>query len=302
MDLRRYWRAVRRRAWIPILLVLATTLTVGAITYLSKPEYVATATVQARVTSGNGTPAPTQTLSLQEVVASHKLALAVIQELNLSDSPTELSRRLRVTTGHSDLFTIAVTDPNPDRAVAIANSVAEHAVQIYQQENAVANTAVFEQDVSEQRKAFLQGFEGAERALLVFEAANPNAAHSTDIEVQIRYQAMVLEQQAAASAYQSFIANSTNSVVNAMSEATHFTANVVDPALATPDWSSRFLRVGYAGLVALALGLLLILVLEYSDNTLREPESVEQMIGLPVVGIIPLATAQTLHQIRGGSA
>lgn len=302
MDPRRYWRAIKRRVWIPIILAVATTLTVGALTYFSKPEYVATATVQARVTSSNSSPAPTQTLSLQEVVASHKLALAVINDLKLDLSPSELSQRLQVTAGHSDLFTIAFRDPDANRAVAVTDSAAQQAVRIYQEENAVSNTTVFEADVSAERTAFLQRFQAASRALLQFEADNPDVAHSSDIGLQTQYQELVLDQQAAASAYQSFVASSTNSVVTAMSEATHFTANVVDPAVAGPDWTSRYLKVGYAGVVALVLGFVLILILEYSDNAIREPDSVEQLIGLPVVGVIPLATPQTLRKIRGASA
>ena len=301
MELRRYWRVAKRRAWIPIVLVLATALTVGALSFLSKPDYVATATIQAKVTT-NSSAAPTQTLSLQEVVASNTLALAVIKDLNLNQSPADLSRRLRVTSGHSDLFTISVTDPNPDTAVAIANSVAQQAVQIYQTKNAVADTTVFDEGVAEKRKAFLQWYSDAERALLTFEAAHPDVAHHTsDIDLQTQYQELVLDQQAAAAAFQSFVVSSTTGTVNAISEATHFAASVLDPAIARPDLSSRYLKVAYAAALALVLSIGLIVLFEYMDQAIREPEGVEEMIGLPVVGIIPQATAKTLRQVGGGS-
>lgn len=300
--MRRFWQILRRRAWIPIVLVLATTLTVGALSYVSKPEYTATATLQAKVTTTNGTAAPAQTLSLPEVVASNTLALAVITDLNLKASPVELGQRLKVTAGHSDLYTISVTDPSADTAVAIANSVAQQAVRIYQVKNSVSDTSVFDATVSEKRKAFLQRFDDAEQALLQFQAEHPNLhALSTDIPLQTKYQELLLDQLAAASAYQSFMGSSTTSTVNAISEATHFTASVLDPALARPNLTSRYLKVGYAAGLALLLGIGLIVLFEYMDNAIREPESVEEMIGLPVVGIIPLASSQTLRPVRGGS-
>src|ERR1700736_6792696 len=123
MELREYWRVFKRRAWIPIVLFAVTALTAGALAFLSKPAYVASATVQAKATGASGT-AATQTLSFQEVVASDTLALAVIKQLNLNETPAELTKRIRVTAGHSDLFTVSITDSSADQATAIANSVA----------------------------------------------------------------------------------------------------------------------------------------------------------------------------------
>jgi len=302
VELRRYWRVVKRRAWIPLVLVLATTLTVGALSLRSKPQYVATATVEAKVTT-NSSAAPTQTLSLQEVVASNTLALAVVDQLNLAESPASLSQRIRVTAGHSDLYAIAITDPNADTAVAIANAVAAQAVQIYQSKNAVADTSVYDQTVAEQRKAFLKSFDDAERALLQFQSDHPDVTkQTTDIDLQTTYQELVLEQQAASAAYQSFVSSATATTVSAISEATHFTASVLDPAVAKPDLSTRYLRVAYGGALALLLGIGLIFFFEYMDNAIREPESVEELVGLPVVGIIPKATTQTLRQVQRDSA
>src|SRR4029077_3260400 len=104
MELREYWRVLKRRAWIPIVLLVVTVLTAGALAFLSKPEYVATATVQAKATGASGNSA-TQTLSYQEVVASDTLALSVIKQLDLNLTASELTKRIRVTPGHSSLFT-----------------------------------------------------------------------------------------------------------------------------------------------------------------------------------------------------
>ena len=48
MELREYWRVFKRRAWIPIFLVIVTAATAGVLTFVSKPEYTATAQVTAK--------------------------------------------------------------------------------------------------------------------------------------------------------------------------------------------------------------------------------------------------------------
>ena len=128
MELREYWRVFKRRAWIPIVLLIATVATAGALTFLSKPAYVAQATVQAKATGASGA-ASTQTLSFQEIVASDTLALAVVKQLSLNMTPAQLSQRTKVTAGHSDLYTVSITDPSaamksaPSATVPVSTSM-----------------------------------------------------------------------------------------------------------------------------------------------------------------------------------
>jgi capsular polysaccharide biosynthesis protein len=302
MELREYWRVFKRRAWIPIVLLIVTVATAGALTFLSKPQYKASATVQAKATGTSSTTATTQTLSFQEVVASNKLAVTVIRDLSLNLSPDQLSKRINVTAGHSDLYTVSYTDANPDAAAAIANDVAKQAASLYEQTNASASSTVFDANVTAARADFLKRYVDADTALLTFVNAHPGAQSSKDISVATQYNELQLTVQAAAAAYQSFEQTTTTSTVTALSQANNFTASVLDPAVAKPDTTGRFLKVGYAAALALLLGIGLIYVLEYMDNSVREPEGVEEMIGAAVIGIIPKATPQTLRPARGGAA
>ena len=301
MELREYWRVFKRRAWIPILLVIVTVVTAGALTFLSKPEYIASATVQAKATGASGS-SSTQTLSLQEIVASDTLALAVIKDLNLATTPADLSKRIRVAAGHSDLYTLSITDPNPDQATALANDVAKQAAILYQEKNATAASTVFDANITAARGDFLKRYNDAEIALLNFQFANPKIDQSRDVTLVAQYHQLQLDEQAAAAAYQAFEQQTTTDTVTALSQANNFTASVLDPAVAKPDTSGRYLRVAYAAALALLLGVGLIYLIEYMDNSVREPEGVEEMIGAPVIGIIPRASPQTLRPARGGAA
>ena len=107
MELREYWRILRRRAWIPLLLVAVTVLTAGGLALLSKPEYKATATVTAKA---QGTSSTGQGLSFPEVATSNTVAVQVIKKLNLNETVDSLTRRIKVSSGRSDLYTISITD------------------------------------------------------------------------------------------------------------------------------------------------------------------------------------------------
>ena len=301
MELREYWRVFKRRAWIPIVLLVVTVVTAGALAVLSKPSYVASATVQAKATGASGATA-TQTLSFQEVAASDTLAIAVVKKLNLNMTPAELTKRIKVTAGHSDLYTVTITDSSGDAATAMANAVAQEAAQLYQEKNATASSTVFQANIEAARSDFLKRFSDADRALLTFENQNPKLASSSDVALVTQYHQLQLDEQAASAAYQAFEQQTTADTVQALSQANNFTASVLDPAVAKPDTSSRYLKIAYAAALALLLGIGLIYLLEYMDNSIREPEGVEEMVGSPVIGIIPKATPQTLRPARGGAA
>ena len=61
------------------------------------------------------------------------------------------------------------------------------------------------------------------------------------------------------------------------------------------------LRIAYAGALGLMLGIGLIFLLEYLDNSVREPEAVEEIVGHPVLGIIPRATGRTMRAAKGAA-
>ena len=301
MELREYWRVFKRRAWIPIVLLVVTVLTAGALAFLSKPSYVASATVQAKATGTSGSTA-TQTLSFQEVAGSDTLALAVVKKLNLNMTPAELTKKIKVTAGHSDLYTITISDSSGDAATAIANAVAQEAAQLYQEKNATAASTVFQANIESARADFLKRFSDADTALLNFENQHPKVATSSDVSLVTQLHQLQLDQQASSAAYQAFEQQTTADTVQALSQANNFTASVLDPAVAKPDTSSRYLKIVYAAALALLLGIGLIYLLEYMDNSIREPEGIEEMVGAPVIGIIPKATPQTLRPARGGAA
>src|SRR5947209_12789830 len=122
MELREYWRVFKRRAWIPILLLVVTVATAGTLAVLSKPEYKATATISAKSV---GTTTSGQTFSFPEVAAGNTVMTQVIQKLGLNETVDHLASRIKITSGKSDAYTLSVTDPDPGQATSIANTAAQ---------------------------------------------------------------------------------------------------------------------------------------------------------------------------------
>ena len=83
--------------------------------------------------------------------------------------------------------------------------------------------------------------------------------------------------------------------------------SIVDRAQAPnrPSKPNLLLNIAIAGLVGLGLGVLAALLLEALDETLEKPEDVEEKLGLPVLGIVPLlvkaeSPSTALADVRSG--
>ncbi len=297
MPIRDYLRILRRRLWIPIALVLATVLGTGAFTLLSKPASTATATVVAK---SQNTGSTTPSLSFQEVATSNNLALRVIRELNLSESVDQVTSRIKVSSGRSNLYTISVTDADSEQATRLANAVAKDSAELYQQIGGGTPGSIVKY-LEGDRQAFRDQYLAAVKARLDFIHQHPDAANSKDATVTAQYLQLQLDEQAASQAYLDFQGDVTKARVDASSNALNFEATVVDEAAAKPDTTSRFLKVGYAAALAFIVGIGIIFALEYLDNSVRDPEEVEELVGAPVVAIIPSASPRTLRPARGGA-
>jgi capsular polysaccharide biosynthesis protein len=296
VEIREYLRILRRRAWIPLLLLIVTVLATGVFAFMSPPEYTATATVLAKSQS-NGTD---KTLSFQEIAASNNLALRVRQQLKLSDSVDDLTNRTSVTSGRSNLYKVSYTDADPNRATTVANAMAKGAAQLYQELGGDTTTSItkdLEGDQANYRDRYLV----TAKALVDYSRQHPDGINSKDSNVASQTMLLQLDERAASDAYMNFQQDVTKARVDQTTNARLFQASVVDDAAAKPNTTGRFLKVAYAAALALVVGVGIIFAVEYLDNSIREPEEVEQLIGTAVVGIIPRANARTLRSAHGGA-
>jgi capsular polysaccharide biosynthesis protein len=291
MEIREYLRILRRRAWVPLLLMVVTAGSTAVFVFLGKPEYIAAATVLAKTPNA-------ASLNFLDIATSNNLALKVRSQLNLSEPVDQLAAQLSVSAGRtSDLYKISVTDPDPDRAVLLANTFAQRAAQLYQ-ELAAGTSGANVTPIDADQATIRQQYFDAAKAQLDFNKKHRAGVNDKNTTIAAQALQLQLDVTAAAQNYLTYVSDVTGAKINAATNATNYNASVVDAAAARPDITSRYLKILYAAALALVMGIGIVFALEYFDNSIREPEEAEQLIGAPVVGVIPRGTARTLRPGR----
>ncbi|KPV39311.1 YveK family protein [Alicyclobacillus ferrooxydans] len=124
MELREYWRIIRRSVW----LVLLMPLIAGAVTYYyahksERPTYLATATM---LTTSSASPTSgLDSTTLSAIVTSQAFDQAVVQQFpTLSLVPSEIGSLIQANSS-GNLIYITSTGPNQQFAAVVANDVAQ---------------------------------------------------------------------------------------------------------------------------------------------------------------------------------
>jgi capsular polysaccharide biosynthesis protein len=296
MELRDYWRLIRRRAWIPIVLLAVTLPTAITLTLLSKPQYTATATVVAK--SGLA-------LGFADVATSNTVIARAISDAGGGLSVDQLANRIHISSPRTNVYKIAVTDADPGRAAALANAVAKEGAADYHVLAGGSNQSLAN-DLQKSGSIFRDQYLAAAKALVDFGRQHPEAVgtnpHPRDSDTGAKGLQLQLDERAASDAYIRFEQQVTAARVEDLVSARNYPASVTDEAVAVLDSTGRILRIGYAAGLAFAVGLGLIFLLEYLDHSIHLPEEAEEMTGSPVIGVIPRGTSRTLRPAKGGVA
>ena len=257
MEIREYLKVLRRRAWIPLLLVVVTVVATTLAVYLSKPEYTATATVVAKSPAS----AASNSLSFQQVVASNTMALQVRKELKLENSAADLAAAVKVNAGKSNAYAISYTDANADRAVVVANQYANDAAHAYQQLGGAPAVSIVKATAGDMQ-TYKDRYLSAAKAKEAFAAAHPDIVAAADAaivrangngdlskpvakvdqDLAAQYQLLVLDEHVVGQAYQDINTDISKARIDELNNANSWEATVVDQAVAKPDTSSRLLR------------------------------------------------------------
>jgi capsular polysaccharide biosynthesis protein len=296
MGLRDYWRVFRRRAWIPLVLVAATVVTAGALALATKPGYTATATVEASAPLLS-TGSTSNQFVFSQVAMSNSLATDVAHRLSLSLSVDQIIGQIHVSSPGSGFYRVSVTDANPQYAAALANAVAQQAVTLYRQLGAQVVTSSIDTKLAGLRDSLRKKYQDAETARLVFQQQHPA---TKDVNLQAQGLVLQLEAETAATNYQGILQQISRQQIDQLSQVGVYDANIIDQAVAKPDTSGRVSAVALASGLALIVGIGLIFLLEFLDNAVRHPEVAEQLVGAPVIAVIPRATGRSLRTAKGG--
>ena len=198
----------------------------------------------------------------------------VVAAVGLEDSPEALSRRVQVnTTADSALLTIVARDGNPARAAAIANALGEELV------NASPALQGREADLLRDIEADLATLREQIDATAADIARLSNMPNRTADE-ELELEALQNKSTSLRATFASLLSLSMTNASNLLT--------IVQPAIA-PDQPSgaRPLTTALLAAVAALIGACAIgFVLAYFDDTLKRPDDVSALTGLPTLGVI----------------
>lgn len=288
MELRQLLRVGRKWWW---LLMLSTILAVG-VSYavsLSLPRYYrASATIRiGQIIEQRNPDAASMAVvehlaqSYSEMAHRRPVLQGVIDQLGLTSSPGALATQIitRLVPG-TQLLEVTVTDPDPKEAALIANEVAHQLVlqspSARDQENQAQRAFIQSQVTDLQRK-----IEEAQTAVLALQrsiTAKSSAAEINDARAQL--DALQIQISSWQDTYGTLLGQLEPSATNYLT--------IVEPAVipTQPVARSLFQSILLAAAVGLLLAVVVALVVEYVDDTVREAADVESIPGMRVLAHI----------------
>ncbi len=281
MELRRQIAIVRK--WFPILVasVLLTGVAAFVVSSLQQKVYEAKATLIVGQSLSSVNPNYTQLLASQNlsttyaaIATTRPILISVIGRLSLPVTSDELSKRVQANVPlDSTLLTITAQDADPARAAAIANALTDELI--------AASPAI------QGRQTDLQKFIDADLT------ATQNQITSTQAEVE-RLGSLASPTPADVTALDTLQGRLTSlrstyaTLLSVSSDNASNLLSVVEPAVAptSPVAPRPLFNTLLAATAGLLFGAALIFVIEYLDDTLKSAEDVQEVVGLPTLGLI----------------
>ena len=281
VDLRRLIGLAR--TWFPLAIVAAVLAGAAGFVASSFQEkvYEAKATLIVGQALSAANPDYSQLLVAQNLAATYATMAgtgpvleSVIKDLALDVSPGDLASRLHVDAPRdTTLLYVTARDSDPARAAAIANAMAEQLIAV--SPTIQGREAEFQRSIDQDlqaTQALIESTQTRADALIAIEERTP--------EQETELQALEGRLASLRSTYTTLLSFSSGSATNLLT--------VVDPAVSPV--SPVLPRTLVNTLLAAALALLVVagvaFVVEQLDDSIKDPDAVEEVAGLSTLGTI----------------
>ncbi len=282
MELRDYLHVIRAQRWVIIQAVVIVTLTALVASLLQAPVYEGQAKVviaekgsSVSVFGSLGldiSSQPERGLQTQvQLMQVRPLFESTIRKLGLGTTPEALAKRVQISAvGQTNIVTVTAKDTDAARAAAIANTLADEFVvwsRDYKRE--AIEAAVDEVSVR---------LDAARTEILELGRRIQRDGKSDELSAELAI---------ATGSYTTLAGKLEELRINAQLETG--SGRVVSPAVeAANAVEPSPLRNTVLGLfVGLVFGLGMAFLYEYLDNTIKSSEEIEELVGAPVLGLIP---------------
>jgi capsular exopolysaccharide synthesis family protein len=285
-----FYRAVRKRLWMIIFLMIITAGTATVVTLRQPAVWRAETRLRVALTPGvvgdvgrlDGFTAGILFSTIQETVLSRSVLEKVIQDKNLDTTVQDFRRSLGVSRiGGSNLLRITAAAPDAVLSRDIANAVST-AFITYNQDLLDQQTKGGEAFLKEQLDQAQENFDAARREYEeVSKSAAPNsAAAKAALDRLVTTQTTLQRAQDRLESAQ---------LLARFPSLRPASVEVAEPAVTPDQREARQVPqiAAIAALVSLGLGIAVALALEYLDLSVRSPQPIAQQLGLAVLGVIP---------------
>jgi len=287
VELRQYAALLWRWAW---LIILCTVLAAGSAFWVSsriEPVYQANATLLVSQATNRSliqdlsalTTSERLARTYSEMLRKRPILERAIQEMGLAVTPEQLAPLVKVqVVRDTQLINLSVENTDPVLAMALANTIP----QVFADFNREMQTERFtdaKKSLSEQMKG-LQSQIADVQTLVAGLLTSENAEGQAE---RIRLQLWLTQLQDSYSSLQRSYEDIRLAEANAMD-----TITVVEPAEVpkTPVRPKPLTNALLAAAVGAMLGTGIAFLIEYMDDTLKDPDDVERTLGLSTLGTI----------------
>lgn len=293
MELKDYLAILWRRKWIIFLTVAVTVCIVIVGTIQATPVYSASTTLRVATTAGSS-------FSYSDFMYADRLMNTYIRIATSRPVLIELKKRLDLVDlpnikvevlANTELIQISVESPDPQLASDAANTLADilmaNTSAIYTggekspQEILKEQLTQIEADLNQARKDY-------ENLVLVSPSNTERiTAASRDIDQKQKTYATLLDQYEQARIKETIRANAIS---------------IIEPAIVptVPVRPRKALNISLGAVAGLVGGLGLTFLFHHLDTTMMDPEQIEAVTGLPVIGKIPKVNKELLFSFSDG--
>jgi non-specific protein-tyrosine kinase len=284
-SIRQYLGLVWHWAWLLILATVVAGLTAFLVSRRITPVYQASATLMVNLAPSNQTTSYNSVLTSNlmtqtyaQMMIKEPVLRGVIDKLGLKDmNVTQLGKLITVKPSlNTQLIAITAQDTNPQRAADIANTLGAVFVDI--------NHSI-ESDRYTASKTNIQGqLDQLNQQINAIRDSIAKLGTSTADLVQRDQLNNSLTQT------QQTYNNLMQSYQQVLLAEAQSTSSIVPIEAATPDYTPikprTLLNTAIAALLGLLLSIAFVFIVDALDDTLRSPEDVTKVLGVPVLGVI----------------
>lgn len=288
MYIRRQLSIVLARLPVLISAVVVSAIAAYAISSLQPRVYESSATLIVGQSLSSVNPDYNQLLVAQRlsetyatVATTRPVLERVIEDLGLTEEPDDLRNRVGAfADGDGAVLTIVARDGNPSRAADLANALAEELIAASPAVQGQQTAAL--ESVDEDLAAIREDIAAAQQEIEDLTAIPSRTAAQEDRLDTLRGRVVSLRQT-----YATLLQFSPTSASNLMT--------IIQPAVPpeAPVSPRPLFTALLAGVVAFLIVSALIFVIEYLDDAIKEPDEVEEAIGLPTLASIERMTGSS---------